>query len=29
MDIYSHVTDGMQQATAEQIDNVLRPIAEK
>lgn len=29
MDVYSHVTDGMQQAAAEQIDNVLRPIAEK
>jgi hypothetical protein len=29
LDIYSHVTDGMQQAAAEQIDNVLGPVAEK
>lgn len=29
LDIYSHVTDGMQQPAAEHIDNVLRPVAEK
>ncbi len=29
MDIYSHVTDGMQQPAAEQIDNVLRKAVEK
>jgi hypothetical protein len=29
MDVHRHVADGMQQAAAEQIDNVSRPIAEK
>lgn len=29
LDIYSHVTDGVQQAAGGQIDNVLRPVAQK